>query len=199
MKIDSIAYPCGFAAFCVQRLVVGLVLAGLMLAGLTEPASAGGSLESALAQYRTGEHDSAAAELNALIEDGSTDPRAYYFRGIIRFEKGLKDDAAADFESGARLEMSGTTRADVPKALERVQGPARQLIEQFRGAAKRQELLDSGFHQRDKAFRQMSAEGRAAWKSGDFRKSEDLLSRVIGNGSKDPRDFYFRGLSRQKL
>jgi len=81
--------------------------------------------------------------LAEAIDNGSRDPRAYYFRGLALRNLGREEDAALDFKQGATLEQSGdTTLLVVSKSLERVQGPARMLIEGQRRVARLQTRND---------------------------------------------------------
>ena len=71
--------------------------------------------------------------LSAAIEGHSQDPRCYYFRGLAYLRLGRPQDAELDFQQGAKLESSDLNRTyNVAKALERVQGPDRAAVEQYR-------------------------------------------------------------------
>jgi tetratricopeptide (TPR) repeat protein len=77
--------------------------------------------------------------LSGVIEAGSNDPRAYYYRGLSALKLGRLDEAEADFQQGANLEAEGRgsvgSRA-IGRALERVQGCDRLKLEQYRGRAR---------------------------------------------------------------
>lgn len=95
--------------------------------------------------------------LNEVIDAGSMDPRAYYFRGLCQPCCG----GSADFETAARLEIEGKKVVNVGKALERIQGPTRVEIEKARSRARlssRAQLLEI---QRTK-YEQMQLGGNAA-------------------------------------
>jgi hypothetical protein len=81
--------------------------------------------------------------LTQVIDGGSQDPRAYYFRGLARERQGMGGEI--DFETGARLEAEGKRVVDVGNALARVQGSERTKIERARLNArlhvKQQQLL----------------------------------------------------------
>ena len=69
---------------------------------------------------------------------GTQDPRVFFYRGLSHFRLGDEAAAAADFATGSRMELTVSGRSySVPKALERIQGRERILIEQHRRAAKR--------------------------------------------------------------
>lgn len=69
-----------------------------------------------------------------VIDSGSQDPRAYYFRGLIRERQG--GGGQFDFEQGARLEAAGRLSVPVGLSLTRVQGSARGKIEKARRDAR---------------------------------------------------------------
>ena len=75
--------------------------------------------------------------LTQAIEGGTRDPRTYYFRAMTYLNLGRPDEAEADMARGAELEATDVgLRAQVSRALERVQGKGRQRIEQHRTAAR---------------------------------------------------------------
>ena len=73
--------------------------------------------------------------LNEIIDAGSQDPRAYYFRGLCQSYGGF-DVSNPDFERAAELEVEGKKVVNVGKALERIQGPVRIAIERARTKAR---------------------------------------------------------------
>jgi hypothetical protein len=87
--------------------------------------------------YFGGQARAAHQYLTTAIDAGTRDPRAYYFRGLAYQQLGRPTEARADFKSGAELEqhdVGGLFYVD--RSLERVQGPSRLLIEQYRAAAR---------------------------------------------------------------
>ena len=87
--------------------------------------------------YFGGDFTSAYNILSAAAHDGSRDPRVYYYRGLADLRLGREPDAGADFEKGATLEASDSNgQYHVGLSLERIQGPARQSIEQYRERAR---------------------------------------------------------------
>src|SRR5262245_53682540 len=74
--------------------------------------------------------------LNAAIVNGSRDPRAYYFRGLALNRLGRPDEAKNDFRTATQLEMLGGQPYSVGRALERIQGSERMLLETHRNAAR---------------------------------------------------------------
>ncbi len=85
--------------------------------------------------YFAGNIRAAFDSLNASIQSGSRDPRAFYYRGIVLNRLGRPDEAAADFRKGTELEMLGGEPYPVGKSLERIQGPERIMLETHRRAA----------------------------------------------------------------
>ncbi len=81
--------------------------------------------------------------LSQVVDGGSQDPRAHYYRGLARERAGFGGEM--DFENGARLEAEGKRVVDVGNALARIQGSIRTKIEQARRDAriqvKQQQLM----------------------------------------------------------
>ncbi|MGQ9503366.1 MAG: tetratricopeptide repeat protein [Thermogutta sp.] len=76
-------------------------------------------------------------DFNTAIENGSDDPRCFYYRGLTYLQLGREDEAKADFEKGAQLEMQAANKFfNVSKALERIQGRQRVMIEEYRWKAR---------------------------------------------------------------
>lgn len=88
--------------------------------------------------YFAGNGQLAEELLNDVINAGSKDARAYYFRGLsqVLTQGGMPEIGTADFEQAAQLELSGKHSADISKALTRIQGPTRMAIEQIRAKAR---------------------------------------------------------------
>ena len=75
--------------------------------------------------------------LDTAIAYGTSDPRVYYFHGLSRSALGDTDAGNDDFAEAARLEASSGGEAyDVGKALERIQGHTRLVIERYRESAR---------------------------------------------------------------
>ena len=86
--------------------------------------------------YFSHEYQDAHTLLSEAIKSGSRDPRAYYFRGLTFARLGRPEEAKADIKMGSELEASGDTPVKVGRALERVQGPERLMIESSRKSAR---------------------------------------------------------------
>ncbi len=89
----------------------------------------------AVHSYFRGNSAQAAEMLTEVIDAGSLDPRAFFFRGLTQSYGGV-DMSNPDFERGAQLEVEGKKVVNVGKALERVQGHARVAIEKARAKAR---------------------------------------------------------------
>jgi len=75
--------------------------------------------------------------LTAAIAAGSRDPRVFYFRGLAYLKFGRTSEAEMDFQKGAELESRDINKYyNVGRALERVQGSDRQLLETYRVQAR---------------------------------------------------------------
>jgi len=86
--------------------------------------------------FFAGDFERAYEDLSQAIEAGTTDPRAYYFRGLAALRQGRSDEAEADFTEGATRESSGLGAWPVARSLERIQGPDRLRLERHRTRAR---------------------------------------------------------------
>ncbi|MGB9687881.1 tetratricopeptide repeat protein [Thermogutta sp.] len=88
-------------------------------------------------KYFARDYSGAFEAFNSAIENGSDDPRCYYFRGLTYLQLGREDEAKEDFKKGAELEMKSATKFfNVSRALQRIQGRQRLLIEEYRTQAR---------------------------------------------------------------
>ena len=87
--------------------------------------------------YFSGQLDQAHELFTAAIDQGSQDPRCYYFRGLSFAKLGRPDEAEADYRQGAELEASGAAQQiNIGLALQRVQGAQRLQLEEHRYQAR---------------------------------------------------------------
>lgn len=86
--------------------------------------------------YFAGDYQRSYDDLSQVIEAGSADPRAYYFRGLVALKLGRLDESEADFAAGAEQEAEGTGSWPVARSLERVQGCDRLKLERHRTRAR---------------------------------------------------------------
>jgi tetratricopeptide (TPR) repeat protein len=87
--------------------------------------------------YFSGDYNRAFELFNAAATSGVADPRVVYFRGLAQLRLGRSDEAKQDFQKASKLETADQERMyNVSRALERIQGGDRLLIEQYRGEAR---------------------------------------------------------------
>ena len=186
-----------------SRLVTGLLLSCCLtpcfVAEAQESKTSADLYGKAVIAYFAKDYNAADSSMTGMIEDGTGDPRVYYFRGLSRHASGNAEAAEIDFEAGARLEYSGLVRFNVPRSLERIQGPVRRVLEKHRRLAQRNSLLSSRSYKKEKALLQLTADGKNAFLNGKHKVAVQLLDVAASNGSNDPRVYYFRGLARQEL
>lgn len=83
--------------------------------------------------YNSQDYEAAHEYLTSAIDQGSEDPRCYFFRGLTSLALNRSDEAEADFELGAELEYGDSDRSyPVGTSLHRVQGANRLVIEEHR-------------------------------------------------------------------
>ncbi len=86
--------------------------------------------------FFAGDYQRAHDDLDQVIQTGSRDPRAWYFRGLSALKLGRIDEAEADFERGADIEAAAAADWPVGRSLERIQGPQRIVLERHRVRAR---------------------------------------------------------------
>ena len=186
-----------------SRLITAMLLSCCLIScpqtEAQESKSSSDQYAEAVIAYFAKDYNLSDSVLTGLIEDGTGDPRIYYIRGLSRHAGGNVDAAEVDFEAGARLEYSGLVRVNVPRSLERFQGPVRQALEKYRRLAQRDSALSSRTHKKDRALLQVTANGKEAFLAGNHEVAVQLLDVAVANGSNDPRTYYFRGLAKQEL
>ncbi len=115
------------------------VWGGVAVAAAASPSSAmdaSTGLGAGMHAFHGGQYGESFEWLSGVIAAGSKDPRAYYFRGLAARRCGREYEAEADFLEGARLEASGEGGRNIGRALERVQGADRLLLERYRAKAR---------------------------------------------------------------
>jgi hypothetical protein len=123
-----------------KAAILAIVSVGLLT---TQSVRAQGSSELS-ATYGRGVHayfnhqtDLAEEYFSRVIQSGTTDPRVYYFRAMTRMSSNRQEEAKDDMRTGAAFEASDPgNRFAIGRALERVQGPNRRLLESFRQQAR---------------------------------------------------------------
>ncbi|MDH3718089.1 MAG: hypothetical protein OES79_08200 [Planctomycetota bacterium] len=86
--------------------------------------------------YFAGNYQEAQQGLTQVVDAGSRDPRAYFFRGLANQRMGFEDAANEDFRIGSELEAKYGGTEIVGRALTRVQGGDRLKLEKYRTEAR---------------------------------------------------------------
>lgn len=145
-------------------------------------------LNGAMNSWRSGDVEAAREQFTEIIQNGSEDPRVYYFRGILAEQQGEKGDA--DFREGAELEVAMSAASRVNRAIEKTQGSLRAKIEKFRAAA-RDELNSDPETARLKTSYREALNARA---EGNLAKALARFEDITSIGT-DPRYFYMHGVT----
>jgi tetratricopeptide (TPR) repeat protein len=83
--------------------------------------------------YFDGDYVNAEKSFLLTVENDSQDARYFYFLGLSRLAQNRRRDAAADFDEGAQLErLNRPAPAAVSESLERIQGPTRRIVNEYR-------------------------------------------------------------------
>lgn len=90
--------------------------------------------------YFSGDQTAARQFLSMAINNGSDDPRAYYFRGMVSYASGNSYEAESYWQRGATLEAQGRTNPFVGRSLTRFQGAGRLKLEGIRQQARLQAM-----------------------------------------------------------
>jgi hypothetical protein len=90
--------------------------------------------------YYAGQAEEATLYLTMAIDNGSQDPRTYYFRGMVADAAGQTEQADADWKVGAEMEADGRTNPAIGRSLSRYQGSARLRLERIRQSARLQAM-----------------------------------------------------------
>jgi len=104
--------------------------------------------------YFRGDPVAAEAYLTTAIGEGSKDPRVFYYRGLANLCQGKLVEAEVDFHDGAVLEAEGHGRL-IGRALERIQGQQRLVIEKARRDARLEVAQRRGFAQPNPPSREL--------------------------------------------
>lgn len=144
-------------------------LACLLSSMLLSPVPAVAQQASALASvygrgvhaYFAGNTSQAEQYFSQVIDAGSSDPRPYYFRAVLRLNAGRQFEAENDMRVGANFEARNPgTNSRIGRSLQRVQGPARRTLEKFRRQA-RLDRLQQGQQQTQQRYEQLERRGPA--------------------------------------
>ncbi len=88
-------------------------------------------------RYYDGQFEELIAEVSKSVNDDLEDPRIYYLRGLAFLKTGDQNSAANDLRKGAELEalQFGSRNYNIARALQRIQGNDRALLESARSEA----------------------------------------------------------------
>ncbi len=164
-----------------------IALSSACAAFAAEP-SAADQMAAAVESWRSGDLDGAHGQLTHMIEAGTRDARAYYYRALISEQLG--SDSETDLKAAAKLEAETTSTRLVNRALENVQGATRAKIEKYRAEARAKLKADP----KAEAGKALYREGIEAWKAHDSATALAKFDTVIKDGSPDARVFYLRGV-----
>lgn len=90
--------------------------------------------------YFAGRSSEAESNLSQALALDAEDPRIYYFRALSLVRLGRLDEARGDMMVGASIEARHPQRFAVGRALERVQGGHRLMLERYRREARSQQV-----------------------------------------------------------
>ena len=115
----------------------------------------------------------------------------YYFRGLSALRLGNQNNAADDFETGAGLETERGNSRSVSRALERIQGPIRMLLEESRTKARlliaKRQGTASGSPGKQRAFSRPSIL-RNWWNNTPTEFTDTRKGAASGHGNSRTRD-----------
>jgi hypothetical protein len=102
-----------------------------------DPLTADKHYATGLNRYFARRYADAEKDFEQAVENNGQDARFYYFLGLSRLMQNKRREALADFEQGALLEQQDRPgQVAVSKALERIQGTVRQIINEVRERAR---------------------------------------------------------------
>jgi len=139
--------------------------AGILLAISVTPATAQSGVLAEMYgrgvhKFYAGNYIDAHKFLTMAIDNGTTDPRAYYFRGLVHEATGREPEAEADFREAARLEALSGTSSLVNRSLARIQGHTRLEIEEIRQTVRLEQKANLDARSRARYEEMQEAESR---------------------------------------
>ena len=93
--------------------------------------------------YNGGRLSDAVEFFSLAIDNGSQDPRVYYYRGIVNYVSGRPEEAVKDWQAGASIEALGGPNPSIGRSLARFQGNGRLKLEQIRRTARIKALAEA--------------------------------------------------------
>ena len=100
--------------------------------------------------YNGGRLTDALEFFSLAIDNGSQDPRVYYYHGIVNYVSGRPEDAVKDWQAGAGIEALGGPNPSIGRSLARFQGNGRLKLEQIRQAARIKALAEANARSRQR-------------------------------------------------
>ena len=136
-------------------LLLIVLLAGSGIAYAQSQPSADQLYSSGIHAFNSQRYSEAIGWFDQIESLGTPDPRAFFYRGLSYSRLGNATSAAADYEKASRIELTVAGRSySVPKALERIQGRDRTVIEQYRRSAKRDWEAEQNVRKQDEFLSQ---------------------------------------------
>ncbi|NOZ40739.1 MAG: hypothetical protein GXP24_11010 [Planctomycetes bacterium] len=139
--------------------------------------------------YFAGNMSQAEQLFTQVIQVGSTDPRPYYYRAMLRLGQGRTFEAENDMRVGASYEARNpSVQHSIGRALQRVQGPGRRTLEQFRRQARLDRLQQSQQQSRQR-YQQLDRRGPAVLRRAAPLPLEQPIQpprRIIAPGANTP-------------
>lgn len=118
------------------------------------------------------------------------DPRIFFYRGLSHSRLGDEMMAAFDYEKASRMEQTVAGRSySVPKALERIQGRERSVIERYRRAAKRAWEAEQN-QRRQEEFQEQKTQNMQFYQ-GIINAGDSAASNVTANVEADSSPLLF--------
>ena len=93
--------------------------------------------------YNSGRLSDALNFFSLAIDNGSQDPRVFYYRGIVNQVSGRPEDAEKDWQAGAVIEALAGSNPSIGRSLARYQGTGRIQLEKIRQAARIKALAEA--------------------------------------------------------
>ncbi len=125
------------ATVLLSAFLVGAVLAGVPELHAQDSAELSAIYGRGVHAYFANQSHQAEQHFTQVIQAGSSDPRVFYFRAVVRMRMGRQHEAESDMQVGANYEARNPGRiGSISKALERVQGHSRRKLEKFRRQAR---------------------------------------------------------------
>lgn len=100
--------------------------------------------------YNGGRLTEALEFFSLAIDNGSQDPRVYYYRGIVIYVSGRPEEATKDWQAGAGIEALGGPNPSIGRSLARFQGNGRLKLEQIRQAARIKAVAEANARSRQR-------------------------------------------------